>query len=377
MKILMFIDGIIAGGKERRLTELLKGLREDPNIECELVVMEKDIHYEDIQNLGIKIHYLIRKIKKDPTVVYGLYKICKKFKPDYLHSWGSMAALYAIPVAKILQITSIAAVISDAPEKLPIKNLVRIKLIFPFTDIIISNSFAGLKPYKAPMEKSVCIHNGIDSNRISNIEDAEIVKQRYGITNEKVVGMVAAFSDMKDYETFIKAAIYLLESKEIIKFLLIGDGAGLYKCKAMVPDKLNDKILFLGKQKRVESIVNIFDVGVLATFTEGISNSIMEYMALGKAVVATDGGGTKELVIDNKTGLLVRQKDFYQLADKIKLLLDNPELCRQMGLAGKKRIDKDFNLKKMTDAYVNLYNNLYDSTANKSPKSKVLFKDIS
>ena len=117
-------------------------------------------------------------------------------------------------------------------------------------------------------------------------------------------------------------------------------------------------IRFLGNQSDTESIINVFDVGVLATFTEGISNAIMEYMAFSKPVVATDGGGTKEILIHNETGFLVRQSDVEDLANKIEILLDDRSLSTRFGATGKDRLVKEFNLNKMTERYINFYQNI-------------------
>jgi len=126
-------------------------------------------------------------------------------------------------------------------------------------------------------------------------------------------------------------------------------------CKEMVKPEFQDFIKLPGTQTDIESIVSILDVGVLSTFTEGMSNSIMEYMALGKPVVATDGGGTNELVVQNETGFLVEQGNVEEMTDRIKYLLDNEEQAAAMGEAGRRRIVEEFGFENMMDRYVNLY----------------------
>ena len=91
---------------------------------------------------------------------------------------------------------------------------------------------------------------------------------------------------------------------------------------------------------------------------EGISNAIMEYMALGKPVIATDSGGTGELVVNNITGFLVQDNDVAELEKKIDLLLDDERIARDMGVAGQLRIKEEFNLEKMTSSYISLYNRI-------------------
>jgi glycosyltransferase involved in cell wall biosynthesis len=116
-----------------------------------------------------------------------------------------------------------------------------------------------------------------------------------------------------------------------------------------------DHVQFLGRHKDVEKITSSFSIGVLATFTEGISNSIMEYMVMAKPVVATDCGGSRELVLEGKTGFLVPPQDPVALADRIAYLLDNPDEARRMGQAGKKHIEEHFSLKTMVDKTVDIY----------------------
>jgi len=358
MRILFLIDSLRPGGKERRLVELLKGLSKYKEIKCELVIMSDEIHYTAIHNLDVKIHYVIRKWKKDPGIFLKLYKLCKKVRPDIIHSWGSMPSVYALPIAKTLKIKFINAMISDAPYKLSLKALIRSKLTFPFSDVILSNSNAGLKPYKAPSNKSVCIHNGFDFERISKIENKKTIKAKFGIKTEKVVGMIASFSGKKDYNTYILAAQKILTKRNDIIFLAIGNGVNLKKCKKIVKPEFQNKIKFLGKQRNVESIVSVFDVGVLSTYTEGISNVIMEYMALGKPVIATKGGGTNEILMDREAGFLVEPESVERLASKIEYLLENEKIASNMGEKGRETIKKEFSLEKMTNSYVSLYKRL-------------------
>ena len=362
MKILHFTDSLRSGGKERQLIELLKGLSsgKDKDIVCELAVMSRDVHYTALNSLNVKVHYLIRNKKKDARSFLKLFKLCKEVKPDIIHTWNSMTSVYAMPIATIFGISLVNGMIRDAPSKLGLfgKEWIRSKLTFPFSDVIVSNSYAGLNSYKVTSRKGACIHNGFDSHRIKNLRDKETVRRKFSISTEKVVGMVASFSNNKDYETFISAAQMALKKRDDVTFLAIGDGEKLEKCKKLVRPRFQSKVKFLGKQQDVESIVNIFDIGVLATYSEGISNSIIEYMALGKPVVATKCEGTKELVPNGKTGFLVKPHDVEDMCKRIGQLLEDNKLTSKMGKAGRERIEKHFNLEKMTNAFIELYGKL-------------------
>ena len=359
MKIVHFIDSLRSGGKERQLVELIKGLLEH-KVSCQVAIMSRNVHYNGLNELSVRPHYLIRKNKKDPRILLELYRLCKRVKPDIIHTWDSMTSVYAVPIASVLGIKLINGMIRDAPLHLSLlnKDSIRSKVTFPFSDVIVANSYAGLKAYRVKSGKEVCIHNGFDFERIKNLQNREVLRQKTGIATDKVVGMVASFSNKKDHRTFISAAERVLQEENDVTFLTLGDGENREYCKSLIKPTFRRQIKFLGKQSDVESFINIFDVGVLATYTEGISNSILEYMALGKPVVATNCYGNLESVVDGKTGFLTRPHDPEQMSKRIRQLLQNPELRERMGRAGRERIEKDFNFKKMTDAYFQVYRSL-------------------
>lgn len=366
MKILFFINGILLGGKERRLVGLMEGMKCRNEIEFELAVMHPEINYQEILEMRIKIHYLIRKRKNDVFIFPRLYKICKDSKIDIIHCWDSMTAVYAIPVCKLLKIKLVNGMVVDTPvrQNLLNKNWLRAQLTFPFSNIIVGNSRAGLHAYGAPFKKSICIYNGMDFTRFKNLENPDHLKNEiFGGNSESlfIVGMVAAFEIRKDYGTVIKAAIDLTSRIEKIRFILVGGGEFLEQMKEVVPKNLKQKIIFLGKRSNVENIINIFDVGILITNSkihgEGISNSIIEYMALRKPVIATRGGGTDEVVFHNKNGYLINPADPHELVEKIQDLMNDNDRER-LGKAGNELVTLKFDLKEMTSHYFNVYENI-------------------
>lgn len=360
MRILFFIDSFPAGGKERRLLELMKGLSAKPDIEFGLVLMSSDVHYKEIFDLNIDVHYVIRKTKKDISVFSKFYRLCKDFKPDIVHCWDSMTAVYLVPVSKLLGIKLVNGMVVDTPDKRNTGNKTRFraKLTFPFSNMIIGNSFAGLHAYGAPEKKAVCIYNGFNFDRNRSLADKEHIRNELAVNTKFIVGMVASFSVFKDYKTYFSAAQLLLKKRNDITFLAIGDFTDSADSKELISGEFIQYFRLLGRRSDVESLVNITDVCVLATYTEGISNSILEYMSLAKPVIATDGGGTKEIVKDQETGFLVSVSNPEQMAEKIEMLLSNETLRCEMGLAGKQRIENFFSINKMIDAFVLNYNKL-------------------
>jgi glycosyltransferase involved in cell wall biosynthesis len=367
MRILFLIDNLQAGGKERRLTQLLNGLKSEQDIEFELIVMNSEIHYKEVFDLGIRIHYVIRKTKKDISVFSKLYNLFRYYKPDLVHCWDSMTAVYLVPTCKLLNIKIVNGMVIDTPVRQNIlnKNWLRARLTFPFSDRIVGNSNAGLRAYRAPADKSVCIYNGLNLARFDNLKDPLVMfREFFNCTTDNlfIAGMVATFDDRKDYRMLISAAVSILSERENIRFILVGDGSDFQNIKSIIPAALSGKIILTGRRSDVESIVNIFDVGVLLTNAkvhgEGISNSLIEYMALGKPVLATRGGGTDEVVIDEKSGFLIEPGDVDQLTQKINFLSENRSILSKMGNEGREIIKNRFDLKIMTRNYVELYKRL-------------------
>jgi glycosyltransferase involved in cell wall biosynthesis len=200
------------------------------------MVMSDDIHYDYIENLNLKIYPAIRKYKKDLSIFLKFYKIVKDSKPSIIHSWSSMCSIYALPAARMLGIKFVNGFLRNAPPHLKMtdKEWIRAKLTFPFSDIIAANSFAGLKAYKVPAGKSVCLHNGFDFSRIEGLDAKEIVKKKFNIHTRYIVGMVATFSENKDYQTFVDAAQFVLEKRKDVTFMAIGDGEYLETIKKRI-----------------------------------------------------------------------------------------------------------------------------------------------
>ena len=332
MKILMVIDSLDKGGKERRMLELIKGLlSSDEHFEIYLVSLTDRIEYQYVYELPIRFEVLKRKFKKDPTIAFKLKRIISRFKPDIIHSWSTMASVYLSFSNLFSGIPLISAVLADAPVHLNMmnKHYLRVKLTEPFTDVYISNSKAGIGSYRTPGNKSVCIYNGIDLARFENLRN--ILEVREEVLNGKtgnafIIAMVASFDERKDFETLINAAIKLCTGNPAYVFLLMGGGPLLETLRNKVPAELMDnrQIIFTGKRHDIESVLQIINVGVLMTNSanhgEGVSNSIIEYMASAKPVIATRGGGTNEVVMDQYNGFLIEPKNESALIEKIDVL---------------------------------------------------------
>jgi len=361
MKILLVTDTLKGGGKERQFVELAIGLKR-AKINFEIIIMDKSIDYPEILALDIHIHYIIRKTRKDLSIFCKFYNLISKIEPNIIQCWDSMTAVYLTPTVIIKRIIFINYMIQFAPKKLELKLKIRCWITFPFSTIVLANSKAGLKSHHAPNNKQKVIYNGYNMSRIKTLITKKHLKDILNIKSNIVVTMVAAFEERKDYETFIASAIEIINVRQDVSFLLIGDGLHYQKLYNSVSDSYRNNVRFLGHQTNVENYINISDICVLCTndavHGEGISNSIIEYMVLGKPTIATFGGGTGEIITNDNTGYIIPPKSPSALAERILFLINNPIERVRIGSNAKQLIQQSFTLERMTSDFINLYNTL-------------------
>lgn len=358
-KIFHVIDSLRTGGKERRLIELIKFFKFfHPEIQNEIISFSKSIDFQEIDTLAIKVHIIDRKQLSEFTALRMFLKVIRQNRPDVVHSWIGIGSIYTSIAKMIYNFKFINGIIASCPKvKVFSKLWFHSKPTFIFSDIVMSNSFAGLKAFKAPVKKSVCIHNGFNFDRIKNLEDKDSVRKRLNVTTPYIVGMVAAFSIFKDYDTYVKAANFVLNKRKDISFLCIGSGSKEKYIRMAGKDNL-ENILFVDNQQNVESIMNICDIGVLSSNSEGISNSIIEFMALEKPVIATSTGGTPELIADGESGFILKQGDHIAMADKIIELIDDKVKLSLMGKESNRIIKEKFSIERMGSDVYALYKKL-------------------
>jgi glycosyltransferase involved in cell wall biosynthesis len=372
MRVLYYTDSLRIGGKERQLVELLKGLKQR-DIELLLVCMDRGEFYEpDIKALSIPMKYLFRTMRWDPLVLHGFYRTVREFQPDVIHTNSMMSSAYALPIAKLLGVPLINGSIRNCFQNSTLRWKVE-RALLSWSDVRIANSMAGLRSrgFSPDSQKDFVIHNGLDLSRAEGLENGHDASSSKNGNRHAQVGMIAEFRPDKDFRTFLLAARPLLSSRQDVTFVTVGDGETLQSMRELVSDA-GDRIQFLGRQKDIERIASSFSIGVLASFTEGISNSIMEYMALAKPVVATDCTGSRELVLDGETGFLVPPQDPLALAERIAYLLDNPDDALRMGQAGKRHIEKHFSLKTMVDKTVDIYQYAIQTSASRNMRAEIL-----
>ncbi len=360
--LVQFIDTLESGGKERQLFELVRCLSARGDFNIIVLTMRDGLYGDALAALPrVQMQLLRRHSAHDLSVFWRFAALCRQWRPDLVMTWHSMPAIYAIPAARALRIAHVTALIQDAPATLSASWRWRTQLAFACADAVVANSQAGARAYRAPPGTHI-IGTGYDLQRLDARRTG--LREALGLRGRLVVGMTATFSHFKDQPTLVRAALRLLARRQDVVFIFAGDGPTLPACQALVPAEQRDAIRFLGQFPAagqphvIEDLVDCFDIGVLATFTEGISNTVVEYMVLHKPVVASDGGAMSELLVDGETGFLVPPRDAAQLAARIEQLLDDAGLRQRMGEAGRRRIESAFLLERQVAKFAALYDAL-------------------
>ncbi|THU39358.1 glycosyltransferase family 4 protein [Niastella caeni] len=370
INLLFFIGSFKGGGKERRLIELLSYLAAKDCYELMVVVTDPIIDFPAFYDLKITYHIIPKKWNRnDLTVFYKFYQICRQFKPDIIHTWGRVQSFYALPAVIGLRIPLVNGQITSAPPsaaRLSLKRMID-RINFSFSTVILSNSRAGVTAYKPPQKKIKVIYNGISLHRFDNLPAPEQVRSKYGITTPFSVVMVASFSSNKNYELFFRIAEKVTSVRDDITFIAVGDSCNGKPAAVKLYGKLadrNPRIKLTGRISDVEAVINSCTLGVLfsnsAVHGEGISNAIIEYMSLGRPVMANDAGGTKEIVYNNVNGYLVTRQTDDEIAGLITSLIDDPEKCKAFGKAGRKIIEACFLIDKMGKDFEETYQDILE-----------------
>ena len=213
---------------------------------------------------------------------------------------------------------------------------------------------------KQGIKSSLCtvVHNGIDIS-ITPAIPPDKIRQELGIKeDETVIGSVGSLVKRKRFDDLIKAISYLpphpsplpyRERNEVrgIKCIIVGDGPERETLlKEIDKNNLNDRVLLPGFKFDAISYINAMDIFVLLSEREGLPRVILEAMLMGKPVIASKAAGSVELVIDKETGFLFHIGNTKELAESISTLLSSPELRREMGERGRKRVTENFSIEK-------------------------------
>ena len=209
------------------------------------------------------------------------------------------------------------------------------------------------------------IYNGVDTSSFRPPEPSEEVPALPRSSSEVVFGTVGRLQPVKDQLTLVKAFVEAIrrepEAMRLARLVIVGDGP----CRPAIEQAIStcgagDRISLLGERSDVADLLRSFDVFVLPSLSEGISNTILEAMATGLPVLATRVGGNPEIMVEHRTGELVAPGDYLAMTSWLIEYARSAELRSRQGVEGRKHVQSTFSMDAMVSAYVGLYDRLLD-----------------
>ena len=357
MRISYILDTFGGGGKERRCLQVIQGLNRQGYNDIQVVIINNDVAYKELYETTAKIDIIDRKNKglSQIQTAKALYALLKDFRPDIVQAWGLMSAGVVLLVKPFMKFQFLASYVADCNSPHGIEGVIN-KICNHVCVKIISNSKAGLKAYGTPVSKAVVIYNGFNESRFDNKIDKAEKKKELGISTQYVVAMVATFWQTKDWQCYIDAAKKNVVGRQDITFLTVGGGPQWDYYNGQISDDERGGIKMLGRRDDIDEIFQTCDLSVLTSnHGEGVSNSIMESMAWGVPVIATNKGGTPEIIENKVNGRLIDVQTPERVSALITELIDHPDVLAKMGGKALQTVKDKFLLQRMTAEYIELY----------------------
>jgi len=354
-KILMVCDSLGGGGAERQLTLMSTSII-DP-WQVSVFALEGGLFAQEIRSAGIPLTISQRKFRLDPSPVAALWREIDRLRPDIVHSWGWMTSFAAEICCRRWKIPHVSGVIRRG--MLPHSRAWTLKKTSSLGTVVIANSQAGLDAFGISSGRGRVLYNGFASERFERANFDRTNSSSDPKARFQVV-MAATMDNRKDFPVFIESARQLLDSGLLVtRFTSLGGGSDHEALVDSAADLIETGFMvFPGRVPEVMDYYESADVGVMLSTPihgEGLSNSIMEYMASSLPVVCTDQGGNRELVIDGVTGFLIPPSNAEALTEKLIWLEANRNQARAMGQAGRKRIGNEFSVDKMVERATEIY----------------------
>ncbi len=364
MNVLYLVGSLAFGGAERQFVELLCGINKRKDIvQFACYFTETEQGYRSfLVKQGINPVLLERKSKYDFTILLRLHNYCKRNNIHLIHSFGALAGLVATIYGKAHRVPVVASTVRDAMDHHVPGKFDSIRFQSYLADRFVANSIAGFQKFKTSKKNYKVIYNGINLDRfkINNVIVAKIRKSYNLDQFDNVISMVASLSPKKDFDTLIDSIPEILKVEPKTCLLLVGDGSERSRLEEKVRDSSLDKyIIFTGYTHDVVNILANTHISVLMTNSlihiEGTSNSLLESMAMGIPVIASIGGGTNEIIENEKNGILVEPFNQKDLTNGIIRLIRDKKLQTKFRAAGIEIVKKKFGYKRYLDEYVEIY----------------------
>ena len=208
-------------------------------------------------------------------------------------------------------------------------------------------------------DKFALIYNGINLEHFQQEVDKRAKCLEIGLDPEcKIIGMVGRLDKQKNPLDFIRAAAIVVENYPKVQFVIAGDGVLRPECESLIKElNLSGKFFLLGYRNDINQIYPILTLTALSSLWEGLPVVFQKSMIAGKPIVANDVDGARDVIVDGKTGYLVTPHQPQEMADRILALLNDEELCDQMGITAEQhaqRYSSDGMVKQIVSLYIEL-----------------------
>ncbi|GAB5406679.1 MAG: glycosyltransferase [Aureliella sp.] len=363
IKVCQIIPTLVQGGAEKQMTLLSKHLDRE-RFDVEVIVLTHTGPYEkDIQDAGIKLHFINKRWKFDPFAYRRLSKTIAQIAPDVVHTWLFAGNSYGRVAAKRNRVpVVVAGERSVDPWKASWQFAVDRKLLGS-TDCIATNTsavthFYGQKGLNT--DKFRVIPNAVESPQMPGLSREEVYQRLKIPPRGRLVGAVGRLWAQKGYRDLIWAGELLHVAYQDVWFVIIGEGPDLSQLQHFRDlSGAKDSVKFAGHRTDATDLMSGLDVLWNGSLYEGQSNTILEAMARGVPVVASDIPGNRDLMEHDRSGILYPLGDVETLTKATNVLLRSDDLRASMGAAAAQRVKQVFSLEQMVRSYDQLYTELH------------------
>jgi L-malate glycosyltransferase len=372
IKILYIIDELNCklGGTENQLIKLLHGLNRE----------KFQAHVLRLQNRPwSQINSTILQCDESVISIYKfnrmstyinfikLIKFIREYKPHVVHTFFPVGNILGVIAARLAGVENTVSSRRDYGEWMNSRYLMATRFANKFVTKIVANSYSvrKLTEKKEHTRKGQVevILNGIDATEFYNIEKDTDLKARLNIPeHDKVVGIVANFSPVKNHATFIKAAAEIAAVRKDVSFVLVGTGEMQSELESLGASlNIAHKLVFTGPQKEVIPYLSIMDVGVNCSLREGLSNAVMEYMAAGVPCVVSNASGNIDLITHDENGYIFEINDYKMMANLVLGLFDDAETRQKFIKNARGKIESEMSLEAMLLRFEHFYHSIVKS----------------
>jgi len=368
INVCYLINALHVGGAERVVARTVARLDKNKYEAIVCCLWMRGAVADEIEKAGVRVINLDAKNKLDFRILFRLYRFLKEHKPDILHSFlfhANMVGRLMGRLAGVPIIISSERVMEIEGQHRLLLNKVTAQLAHKIVTVSDNVRKFAIHQIGIAPEKLVTIHNGVDLKEYSvNPKQrwGEERREQLGINpSHRVIGTVGHMEKEKGWDYLLRAIPKVLAQHKEVTFLFVGEGSQKAELKQLARDLgISSRVMFAGYRDDVPQLLPILDVFVLPSIYEGMPNAIIEAMAMERPVVATRVGAVPEVVIDGETGILVARRDADALAEAICLLLEDKQLAKRMGMAGRERVEGLFTVEAMMARTEALYQELIE-----------------